>query len=88
MDNPSPKPVAMPQLDVIMLRVLQATREASAASLAGGVIAASKRSHTVEDAIAVYDEVFGALFPNLARPASRPQRAEISNGGNGAAARN
>ncbi len=71
MDENLPKLAPMPPADVIMLRLLQAARESTAASLAGGMIAGSGRAYTVEEAISLQEEVFRSLFPNLARPPSR-----------------
>lgn len=44
--------------------LIRATREAAAASLAGGIIAASGRPHSPEQAKAVFNDVFWTLFPS------------------------
>ncbi|MBN9219238.1 MAG: hypothetical protein J0I79_14900 [Mesorhizobium sp.] len=40
-----------------------ATQAAAAASLAGGIIAASGRPWTMEEAISVYHDAFFSMFP-------------------------
>ena len=49
------------QIPALMLR---ATREAAAAALAGGMIAATGRPHSLEEALAVHTAAYHALFPN------------------------
>ncbi|HZZ87556.1 MAG TPA: hypothetical protein VFE13_04395 [Caulobacteraceae bacterium] len=43
------------------IKMLNALRRSAAASLAGGMIAASGRAHTSEEAITVLNEVYKAL---------------------------
>jgi hypothetical protein len=43
---------------------LHATRNAAAASLAGGMIAATGRPHSLEEALAVYNAAYFAMFPS------------------------
>jgi hypothetical protein len=45
------------------LRLTNASQSAAAASLAGGMIAASGRAYTLEEAISVYYDVHHAMFP-------------------------
>ena len=44
--------------------LVHASRQAAAGALAGGLIAASGRSHTAEEAKAVFDEVYWTLYPS------------------------
>ena len=44
--------------------LIQASRQAAAGALAGGLIAASGRSHTAEEAKAVFEEVYWTLYPS------------------------
>jgi hypothetical protein len=54
-------------------KLLAAIRKSSAASLAGGIIAASGRAHSVEEAVGVLNEVQKAMFPG--GPTRRGRRA-------------
>ncbi|WP_237477304.1 hypothetical protein [Lichenibacterium dinghuense] len=44
--------------------LVHASRQAAAGALAGGLIAASGRAHTAEEAKAVFDEVYWTLYPS------------------------
>ena len=49
-----------PQREALLI---SATQRAAAASLAGGIIAASGRPHTLKEALEVLSDVHNALFP-------------------------
>ena len=49
-------------------RMFQALRTAAAASLAGGIIAASGKPHTPDEAVVLLEEVREAMRPGRARP--------------------
>jgi hypothetical protein len=46
------------------VQTLAATRSAAAASLAGGIIAASGRPHSLKEAMEVWHGCYCALFPH------------------------
>lgn len=46
------------------IQLLAATQHAAAAALAGGIIAASGRPHSVREALELQRSVFYALFPH------------------------
>jgi hypothetical protein len=50
--------------------LLNAVRRSAAASLAGGIIAASGRPHSAQEAIAVFRDVQKIMFPLQARKAA------------------
>jgi len=61
-DNPLAKaPTELGKLNV-------ATRNAAAASLAGGIIAASGRPHSIDEAMVVLENVMNTMFPHPKAP--------------------
>ncbi len=44
--------------------MVHASKQAAAGALAGGLIAASGRAHTAEEAKAVFDEIYWTLYPS------------------------
>jgi hypothetical protein len=54
-----------------LTRTANASRSAAAAALAGGIIAASGRPHSIAEAIELYQNVHFALFPEPNRASYR-----------------
>jgi hypothetical protein len=50
------------------VRAVHAARASAAASLAGGLIAASGRAHTLREAVHIYQDVYWALWPEHGHP--------------------
>ncbi len=59
-----------------MLRTQHASRCGAAASLAAGIVAASGRPHSVNDALSVYRDVFNSLFGDAASGQYRQWKEE------------
>lgn len=57
-------PPPAPGPTIAETQMISALRTAAAASLAGGIIAASGRPHSLQEAIEVQNKVYWAMFPD------------------------
>lgn len=63
-DIPQMPVSAAVQTNNLLTQLLLLNKSAVAASLAGGMIAASHRAHSPEQAIELYRTIFNALYPS------------------------
>ena len=64
LDNFQPVPPRAEPMTVKQgAKLIEVTQRSAAAALAGGMIAASGRPHSVEEAKAVFVEAYNTLFP-------------------------